>query len=127
MVNLRGELIGLNSAIATPTGSYAGYSFAVPVNLVQKVMRDLIDYGIVQRGFLGVQIADISQEVKEQNDLPSTKGVFVSKVTPDGSADAAQRRGAGFAQRHFEVIQIRFRLFSGALVAPVFHPVRESL
>lgn len=89
LVNTRGELVGINTAIASQTGSYAGYSFAVPVNLVQKVMRDLIDYGIVQRGFLGVQIADISQEVKEKNDLPSTKGVFVSKVTPDGSADAA--------------------------------------
>jgi S1-C subfamily serine protease len=89
LVNTRGELVGINTAIASQTGSYAGYSFAVPVNLVQKVMRDLIDYGIVQRGFLGVEIADISQEVKETNKLPSTKGVFVSKVNPDGSADAA--------------------------------------
>jgi Do/DeqQ family serine protease len=89
LVNTRGELVGINTAIASQTGSYAGYSFAVPVNLVQKVMRDLIDYGIVQRGFLGVQIADISQEVKETNKLPSTKGVFVSKVNPDGSADVA--------------------------------------
>jgi Do/DeqQ family serine protease len=89
LVNTRGELVGINTAIASQTGSYAGYSFAVPVNLVQKVMRDLIDYGIVQRGFLGVQIADISQEVKETNKLPSTRGVFISKVNPDGSADAA--------------------------------------
>lgn len=89
LVNTRGELVGINTAIASQTGSYAGYSFAVPVNLVQKVMRDLIDYGIVQRGFLGVQIADISQEIKETNKLPSTKGVFISKVNPDGSADVA--------------------------------------
>jgi serine protease Do len=89
LVNTRGELVGINTAIASQTGSYAGYSFAVPVNLVQKVMRDLIDYGIVQRGYLGVQIADINQELKEKNKLPNTKGVFVSKVVEDGSADKA--------------------------------------
>ena len=89
LVNTRGELVGINTAIASQTGSYAGYSFAVPVNLVQKVMRDLIDYGIVQRGYLGVQIADINQEIKEKNKLPNTKGVFVSKVVEDGSADKA--------------------------------------
>jgi S1-C subfamily serine protease len=71
------------------TGSYSGYSFAVPVNLVNKVMRDLIDYGIVQRGFLGVQISDINQEIKETNKLPSLKGVFISKVTDNGSAEKA--------------------------------------
>jgi|LauGreDrversion4_2_1035121.scaffolds.fasta_scaffold13311_4 Do/DeqQ family serine protease len=89
LVNTKGELVGINTAIASQTGSYSGYSFAVPVNLVQKVMRDLIDYGIVQRGYLGVQIADINQELKESNKLPNTKGVFVSKVTEDGSAQNA--------------------------------------
>jgi Do/DeqQ family serine protease len=89
LVNTRGELVGINTAIASQTGSYSGYSFAVPVNLVQKVMRDLIDYGIVQRGYLGVQIADITQEVKETNKLPNLKGVFVAKVIEDGSADKA--------------------------------------
>jgi len=58
---------GINTAIASQTGSYSGYSFAIPVNLVQKVMSDIIDYGIVQRGFLGVQISDISQDIKEKN------------------------------------------------------------
>lgn len=89
LVNTRGELMGINTAIASHTGSYSGYSFAVPVNLVQKVMRDLIDYGIVQRGYLGVQISDINQEIKEANKLPSTKGVFIAKVTEDGSAKKA--------------------------------------
>lgn len=89
LVNTRGELVGINTAIASQTGSYAGYSFAVPVNLVSKVMRDLIDFGIVQRGYLGVQIADINQEIKEKNSLPSTKGVFISGVTEDGGADKA--------------------------------------
>ncbi len=89
LVNTKGELVGINTAIASQTGSFAGYSFAVPVNLVQKVMRDLIDYGIVQRGYLGVQIADINQEVKETNKLPNTKGVFVAKVNENGSAEKA--------------------------------------
>ncbi len=89
LVNTKGELIGINSAISSPTGSYSGYSFAIPINLVQKVMRDLIDFGIVQRAFLGVQISDVNQELKEKHDLPSLKGVFISKVTDDGSADKA--------------------------------------
>lgn len=89
LVNTKGELVGINTAIASQTGSYSGYSFAIPVNLVQKVMRDLIDYGIVQRGYLGVQIADITQEIKEKNKLPNLKGVFVAKVVEDGSADKA--------------------------------------
>lgn len=89
LVNTRGELVGINTAIASQTGSYAGYSFAVPVNLVQKVISDLIDFGIVQRAFLGVQIADINQEVKETNKLPNLKGVFIAKVNDGGSADNA--------------------------------------
>lgn len=89
LVNTRGELVGINTAIASQTGSYAGYSFAVPVNLVQKVTRDLIDYGVVQRGYLGVQIADINQELKEKEELPNLKGVFIAKVIDGGSADKA--------------------------------------
>ena len=89
LVNTRGELVGINTAIQSQTGSYAGYSFAVPVNLVQKVISDLIDFGIVQRAFLGVQISDVNQEIKEKNKLPNLKGVFVSKVTDGGSADKA--------------------------------------
>jgi Do/DeqQ family serine protease len=89
LVNTQGELVGINTAIASQTGSYAGYSFAVPVNLVQKVMRDLIDYGVVQRGYMGVQIADVNQELKEKEGLPDLKGVYVAKVIEDGSAENA--------------------------------------
>ena len=88
-MNIKGELIGINTAIASETGSYSGYSFAIPINLAQKVMRDIIDYGVVQRGFLGVQISDISQELKEKNNLVNLKGVYISKVIEDGSADKA--------------------------------------
>ncbi|HIP32587.1 MAG TPA: Do family serine endopeptidase [Crocinitomicaceae bacterium] len=89
LVNTKGELVGINTAIASQTGSYSGYSFAVPVNLVKKVMRDLIDYGVVQRGYLGVQIADITQELTEKYNLTDTKGIFVAGVVEDGSAEKA--------------------------------------
>ena len=89
LVNTGGELVGINTAIASQTGSYAGYSFAVPVNLVQKVMSDLMDYGVVQRGYLGVKISDVTQELKEEKELPDTKGVYIAKVVSDGSADKA--------------------------------------
>ena len=89
LVNSRGELVGINTAIASQTGSYSGYSFAVPVNLVKKVMKDLIDYGVVQRGYLGVQIADITQEIQTEKTLPNLKGVYVAGVVKDGSAEKA--------------------------------------
>ncbi len=89
LVNTKGELVGINTAIASQTGSYTGYSFAIPVNLVQKVMLDLIDFGLVQRGYLGVQIADITQELKEDKNLKSFKGVYVAKVMDDGAAEKA--------------------------------------
>jgi len=89
LVNTKGELIGINTAIASQTGSYSGYSFAIPANLVQKVVSDLVDFGVVQRAFLGVQIADINQELKEKNNLPNLKGVFLAKVSENGSAENA--------------------------------------
>lgn len=89
LVNTKGQLIGINTAIASQTGSYTGYSFAVPVNLVKKVFSDLIDFGIVQRGYLGVQISDISQELKEDKELPNLEGVYIAGVVEDGSADKA--------------------------------------
>lgn len=89
LVNTQGELVGINTAIASRTGSYSGYSFAIPVNLVKKVMTDLMDYGIVQRGFLGISIANVTQELKEEKKLPNTKGVFVAGTIENGSAEKA--------------------------------------
>lgn len=93
LVNTRGELIGINTAIASQTGSYTGYSFAVPVNLVTKVMNDIISYGFVQRGFLGVKIMDVNQELMETERLPDTKGVFVSEVISKSAAEKAGIKG----------------------------------
>jgi Do/DeqQ family serine protease len=88
LVNMNGELIGINTAIATRTGSYSGYSFAVPVNIVKKVMDDILKYGEVQRGFLGVEIRDVTAELAEEKNIDDIKGVYVNKVN-EGSAAAA--------------------------------------
>lgn len=89
LVSTKGELIGINTAIASQTGSYAGYSFAVPVNLVRKVMDDLLEFGKVQRAFLGVQIQEVNSEVAKENGLKSIKGVFLAGVSDGGAAEAA--------------------------------------
>lgn len=86
LVNLKGELIGVNSAIATSTGSYSGYSFAIPVSLVKKIMDDLLEFGQVQRGLLGVQITDVTAELAEDQNLDVVQGVFVSSVNNRSAA-----------------------------------------
>ena len=89
LVNVSGELIGVNTAIASQTGSYAGYGFAVPVNLVKKVVNDLMKFGQVQRAILGVSIQDVSQALLEEKNLSDLKGVYIADVVPGGSADKA--------------------------------------
>ena len=89
LVNTRGELVGINTAIASNTGSYTGYSFAIPVNLAQKVANDLMEFGIVQRAFLGVTIQDIDGKFAEEKNLKEIKGVYVNGIMEDGAADKA--------------------------------------
>jgi Do/DeqQ family serine protease len=89
LVNLRGELVGINTAIATPNGSYAGYSFAVPVALVKKVMDDLLEFGEVKRGLLGIGIGDVNAQVAEDQNLNVMSGVFVSYVNENSAAEDA--------------------------------------
>ncbi|MBL7847796.1 MAG: trypsin-like peptidase domain-containing protein [Cyclobacteriaceae bacterium] len=87
LVNLKGELIGINSAIATVTGSYSGYSFAIPVNLVKKIMDDLLEFGAVQRGLLGVEIRDVTAKLANDQDLDVLRGVFINRVNAGSAAD----------------------------------------
>jgi len=87
LVNLRGELIGINTAIASPTGAYAGYSFAVPVSLVKKVIDDIMNYGQVQRGMLGVVIQDMTTVLAKEKGLDFITGVYVSAVNQGSAAD----------------------------------------
>src|SRR4030095_830176 len=91
LINTNGQLIGINSAILAPSGTYAGYSFAIPVNLVKKVVNDIIQYGNVQRGYLGVQYPtqELSEEQMKQLGIKENQGVYVSAVSPDGAAQAA--------------------------------------
>lgn len=89
LVTSSGELIGINTAIASRTGSYAGYSFAVPSNIVKKVTEDLLKYGLVQRAFLGVKLANINQEIANELELPDVKGVYISEVIKNGAAESA--------------------------------------
>ncbi len=89
LVDLNGNLIGINTAIASNTGTYTGYSFAVPSNIVKKVTQDLLEFGVVQRGFLGVTISDINQQVADEKKLNSMSGVYVRSTTIGGAAESA--------------------------------------
>ncbi len=85
LVNTNGELIGINAAIASTTGSFAGYSFAIPSNIAKKVTQDLMEHGEVQRGFLGINISDVTSDLVRENELKVNRGVYVAGVNP-GSA-----------------------------------------
>ncbi|MCB9307794.1 MAG: Do family serine endopeptidase [Lewinellaceae bacterium] len=89
LVNTVGELIGINTAIITESGSYEGYSFAVPSNLVQKVIRDLREFGQVQRAYLGVSIQELDSETAREIGLPNAEGVYINRVTTNGAAQDA--------------------------------------
>ena len=92
LINIEGQLIGINSAILAPSGTYAGYSFAIPVNITKKIVNDLIQFGDVKRGFIGVSyISDETENERlvKQAGVPDGQGVYVSAVPPDGAAAKA--------------------------------------
>ena len=92
LVNTAGQLIGINSAIASPTGSYAGYSYAIPANIVRKAVNDLMKYGAVQRAVMGVEYLDSRLATPQQlaeTGLDKSDGVYVVKVLPNGGAAKA--------------------------------------
>lgn len=93
LINTSGQLIGINAAIASPTGYYSGYSYAIPVDIVKKVVNDLIKYGSVQRGFLGAAFLDASRltdDQKQQAHIPvNVEGVYITDLVKDGAAKAA--------------------------------------
>ncbi len=90
LINTNGQLIGINSAIASPTGYYNGYSYAIPVDIVKKVINDLIKYGSVQRGYLGAMFVDagnMTNEQKQANKIPvSADGIYITDLVKDGAA-----------------------------------------
>ena len=87
LVNAAGELVGINTSIISRTGSYTGYSFAVPVNIVSKVVDDFIEFGEVQRAILGVSIVDVNAELAAQANLTDIDGVYVANVQKDSPAE----------------------------------------
>lgn len=91
LVSTDGKLIGINSAIASPTGSYAGYSFTIPVNIVKKITADLLKFGTVQRAYLGIEYApeSVTEEQRKEQGIKDGEGVYVMVVRQDGAAYAA--------------------------------------
>lgn len=89
LVNLQGGLVGISTAIASPTGSYAGYGFAVPSNIVSKVVEDLMEYGSVQRGYLGLMIRSLDGSLAQEENLDITQGVYVDSITAESAAGEA--------------------------------------
>lgn len=89
LVNLQGGLLGINTAIASPTGSYSGYGFAVPANIVSKIVADLIEFGVVQRGWLGVSITTVNSTVANERDLGVKQGALISSFADQSSAKEA--------------------------------------
>jgi serine protease Do len=89
LVNTRGELIGINSAIESLTGSYMGYSFAVPSNIAKRVIEDIMLYGNVQRAYLGVNVDDLNADKATLYEIPNTEGVIIINVLDEGAAKKA--------------------------------------
>ena len=89
LVNREGELIGINTAILSRTGSYAGYGFAVPVNIAKKVFNDIVKYGEVQKAFVGAEFIDIDSELADRMELDDLNGLVVSNVQEGGAAEKA--------------------------------------
>ena len=92
LVNKAGELVGINTAIISTTGSYTGYSFAVPSNIVSKIVNDLLDYGSVKRARLGVTMSPLTDKIAKDNKLATLDGVYVNEVTKGSAADKAGLR-----------------------------------
>ncbi len=118
LVNTKGELIGINAAIKSNTGSFAGYSFAIPANIAKKVVGDLIEYGSVQRAFIGINIRDIDEELANELEINDLNGVYVSGLSPNGSAkDAGIKEGdivkkvEGFEIRNVNELQAKIGEF----------------
>jgi len=92
LVNAGGELIGINTAISSKTGSYVGYSFAVPSNIAKKSIEDLIEYGNIQRAFLGIQFSELNNDLAKDLNTNTSEGIYLTRVIPKGAAAIAGLR-----------------------------------
>jgi S1-C subfamily serine protease len=87
LVNAKGELVGINSAIASQTGSYVGYSFAIPVNMVRKIVADLAEFGSAQRAYMGIEMMDLNSQTAKKLNIDDVDGVYVARVVSGGAAE----------------------------------------
>ncbi len=92
LVNTRGDLIGINTMISSPTGSYAGYSFAIPSNITRKIIEDIMEFGNVQRGALGIVGNEINGQISKELGIKDTQGYYISKVLKNSGAEKAGLR-----------------------------------
>ncbi|HET8886196.1 MAG TPA: trypsin-like peptidase domain-containing protein [Salinimicrobium sp.] len=106
LVNTRGELVGINTAITSQTGSYVGYSFAVPSNIVRKVVEDIIEFGNVQKGILGITGGNIDSKIAKEQGLTDFQGVYVADVDRESGAGKAGIR-AGDVIKRIDNVQIK--------------------
>jgi len=115
LVNTRGELIGINTAITSETGSYVGYAFAVPSNNARKVIEDILEYGNVQRGILGIRVGALTPELMKKHDINETQGVYVGGVEKGSGAEKGGMK-EGDIIKYIDGIQIsKFADMSGYL------------
>lgn len=89
LVNINGDLVGINTAISSPTGVFAGYSFAVPSKIVAKVVQDLREFGVVQRGYLGAGIVELNKAAAEEFEIERETGVYIRSISPGSAAEEA--------------------------------------
>ena len=115
LVNTHGELIGINTAITSQTGSYIGYSFAVPSNIAKKVVEDIMEFGTVQNGILGVRGLSLNSRAAEEFDVDETEGFYVSDVEADSGAEKAGIREGDIIKRLDDVKINKFADMKGFL------------
>ena len=115
LVNTRGELIGINTAITSETGSYVGYSFAVPSNNARKVIEDILEYGNVQRGILGIQVGSLTPQLTEKYGIDETQGVFVGGIEKGSGADKAGLKEGDVIKRMDGISITKFADMTGYL------------
>jgi len=89
LVNTRGELVGINTAISSKTGAFVGYSFAIPSNIAKKITEDILEYGTVQQAVLGVRGRELNNDIAKQLNIENTEGYYVVEITPGSGAEAA--------------------------------------
>ncbi|MEM9076552.1 MAG: trypsin-like peptidase domain-containing protein [Bacteroidota bacterium] len=113
LVNTNGDLIGINTAITSQTGSYVGYAFAVPSNIAKKVIEDLMEFGNVQRGLLGIRGGDLNTEIASELGLDEIEGVYISEITEESGASEAGLQEGDVIKKVDDILVRKFSELTG--------------